>query len=290
MKYYEEKCLYVTNYKGFLSIVELCLMVGISRSGYYKWMKNSHKERKAEKDKTLLNKMLSIYNTHAGTLGNERMKNELEKAGIKVSVKRIARMRRDYHMPLKTSHNWKQKSKPHAIIGNLLNRNFKAKRPGIKLCIDITYLEVERPYRHFLYLCAIKDLCHGEVVAYSISDTMTTSMVLQAVDQLLEKGLMEKNAILHSDQGSQFTSARYLNYLYQNSITPSMSRRGNCWDNACIESFFGKLKVEMPCFIIPKTDEEMIKAVENYISYYNNVRPQLKSKKTPKELLLEMAS
>ena len=106
-------------------------------------------------------------------------------------------------------------------------------------------------------------------------------LVFKTLNIIEEKGLAQPNAILHSDQGIQFTSPRYVNRLKRMNLIQSMSRRGNCWDNACIESFFGKLKTEMPGFVEPETEYEMIQAVTDYISYYNEVRPQRKLSGTP---------
>jgi len=255
----------------------------LSRTHYYKLLEGKKGPTREERDKPLLNKMLSLYINHGGNLGNERFKIELyEKYGDVVNVKKISRMRRMYNLHLKTKRRKPRKAgEVHHIVGNLLNRNFKAKKPGKKLCIDITYLKVIKPRENFLFLCAITDLYNNEIVAYSIGEDMTTGLVFKALDQLKEKGLVKKNTILHSDQGVQFTSPRYVNRLKEMKIIQSMSRRGNCWDNACIESFFGKLKTEMPGFSVPETRKEMIKAVTEYITYYNELRPQLKLKKSP---------
>jgi transposase InsO family protein len=175
---------------------------------------------------------------------------------------------------------FKSQKQLHVIVDNVLNRNFKALKPRIKFSIDITYLEVLKPHKNFLFLCAIKDLYNNEIVAYSIGQNQKLELVYQTLEQLKEKGFV-KGAILHSDQGVQFTNPSYRNRLKEMHLTQSMSRRGNCWDNACIESFFGKLKTEMPGFSIPETEEEMINSVTNYIIYYNQVRPQLKFKMSP---------
>lgn len=263
----------------------------LSRPGYYKKLNKVEGPSQEEKDKPLLNMMLSLYQTHGGNLGNERFKIELyAQYGAVVNEKRIARMRRMYNLPLKTKRRKPKKTGDvHITVGNLLNRNFKAIKPGKKLCIDITYLEVVKPRKNFLFLCAIKDLYNNEIVAYSIGENMTMSLVFATLDKLKEKGF-GKNAILHSDQGVQFTNPRYMNRLKEMGLIQSMSRRGNCWDNACIESFFGKLKTEMPGFSVPETKREMIKSVNDYITYYNEVRPQLKIKKSPVQYRLAMAA
>lgn len=283
---------FIEAYRNRYPVTYLVKFTGLSRSGYYKRKVREGKgETLEERDAPLLNMMLSLYITHGGNLGNLRFKDELfNQYQVIVNVKRIARMRRMYNLPLKTQRRkFKTYNTSHIIVDNLLNRNFKARKPGIKFVIDITYLEVVNPKRHFIYLCAIKDLYNNEIVAYSIGRYQSLSLVFEALDMLKEKGFV-KGAILHSDQGAQFTNPRYVNRLKDYNLTQSMSRRGNCWDNACIESFFGKLKTEMPGFSIPETEEEVIKSVTDYIFYYNQVRPQLKLKMSPQAYRLKTVS
>lgn len=274
---------FVEEHKNRFPITELIgIARNLSRAGYYKRLKKDPAQSQMERDQQLLKQMLSLYVTHGGNLGHERFKLELENTYSQiVSLKRIRRMREMYRMPLKTA---RRKPLPagsgHAEIGNLLNRNFKAKRPGLKFSVDISYLEIKRPFRYFLYLCAILDLYNNEIVAYTIHDTLDVDFVLAAVRQLEAHGF-EKGALIHSDQGIQFTSHSYQGLVKKLEMTQSMSRRGNCWDNAPIESFFGKLKTEMPGFSVPETAAEMRSAVAEYITYYNEKRPQLKLGTSP---------
>lgn len=263
----------------------------VSRAGYYKWKKEKGaRPTQAMKDKALLDKMLELYLEHGGNLGNLRFKIALEQVlSEPVNVKRIDRMRKEYKMPLKSKRRKHQRRlKMHARIANLLNRNFKALRRGLKYSIDISYLEIKKPKKEFIYLCAIKDLYNNEIVAYQISDYMDIELVKSTVELLKGKG-PEKGAIIHSDQGTQFTSPKYAQTLAELNLTQSMSRRGNCWDNACIESFFGKLKTELYGFSEPETKPEMIEAVNKYISYYNEKRPQIKLKMSPIQFRVKVA-
>lgn len=274
---------FVEEHKHRFPITELIgIARNLSRAGYYKRLKRDPVQSQTERDHILLKQMLSLYVTHGGNLGHERFKLELENTYKQiVSLKRIRRMREMYRMPLKTARRKPRSAgSGHADIGNLLNRNFKAGRPGLKFSIDISYLEVKKPFRDFIYLCAILDLYNNELVAYTISDTLDVDFVLAAVRQLEAHGF-EKEALLHSDQGIQFTSHSYQGLLKKMTLTQSMSRRGNCWDNAPIESFFGKLKTEMPGFSVPETEAQMRAAVSSYITYYNKTRPQLKLGTSP---------
>jgi transposase InsO family protein len=287
---YDEDFEFIQAHKEHYPVTQLVNLTSLSRSGFYKKLNKIHQKTQMDLDKPLLNMMLSLYITHGGNLGNIRYKDELfNKYQVVVNVKRIARMRRMYNLPLKTmKRKYKSQNQLHVLVDNLLNRNFNALKPGLKFSIDITYLEVLKPHKNFLFLCAIKDLYNNEIVAYSIGENQKMSLVYEVLKQLKEKGFV-KGAILHSDQGAQFTNPSYRNRLKDMHLTQSMSRRGNCWDNACIESFFGKLKTEMPGFSIPETEEEMIKSVTNYIVYYNEVRPQLKFKVSPVDHRLKSA-
>lgn len=265
-------------------ITFLVKVAGVSRAGYYKWKDRAPVMTRQERDKPLLVMMISLYVTHGGNLGHQRFKDELKtRYDEVVNLKRIKRMRRMYNLPLKTKRRKPRPkgNQPYGNIGNLLNRNFKALKPGIKFCVDITYLEILKPRKDFLFLCSIMDLYNNEIVAYSIGEHQATDLVKEAIEKLAVHGF-EKGAILHSDQGVQFTNFGYQSLLKNMYLTQSMSRRGNCWDNACIESFFGKLKTEMPGFSIPETADEMKEAVTAYITYYNEERPQLKLKSSPK--------
>lgn len=283
---------FILENEGKLPIVHLIKITQrVSRAGFYKWKKEREARLTQEqKDKDVLDAMLELYEEHGGNLGNKRFKLLLDQGlSDPINIKRIARMRKQYHMPLKTKRRVPQMGwKSHQVIGNLLNRRFKALRPGLKYCIDISYLEVKKPKKTFLFLCAIVDLFNNEIVAYEIGEHMEYELVKATLKKLKEKG-PEKGAIVHSDQGTQFTSPKYVQLLKSYKLTQSMSRRGNCWDNACIESFFGKLKTEIHGFTTPETKSEVIEAVSNYILYYNEKRPQLKLKMSPIAYRLQAA-
>lgn len=266
----------------------LIKITGVSRAGYYKWLKRGGASVQDYKDEQLLPFISHIFNEHAGTYGRRRIKIELKKEyNLVISEKRISRIMEKYGLYCKIRRK-RYKNYPvlHKKIPNILNRNFKANKPGIKFAIDITYIEVDKDEKKWAYLCAIKDLFNGEIVCYSIGKNQGLQFVLNTVKKLNKKGFM-KGAILHSDQGAQFTNPAYITLLEDMNITQSMSRRANCWDNACIENFFGHLKCEMYHFAQPKTFIEVDEAVEHYIHYYNNKRVQIKLKKSPVEYRLE---
>lgn len=282
--------MFIEENKERFSVTELVKLTGVSRSGYYYWLKTkTTRPSREELDRPLLEKMQILHRMNGGNIGRRRYKIDLLlHFGLTVNLKRIDRICRTYDLPLKTAKRaYRMATHEHHTVGNLMNRNFSALKPGLKFCMDITYIRAPKQTK-FMYLCAIMDLYNGEIVASRVADHQRVELVLETLDELKEKDYI-KGALIHTDQGTQFTSGVYMNRLKEMNLTPSMSRRGNCWDNACIESFFGKLKTEMYGFSTPHTKEQLIEAVHNYIYYYNHIRTQLKLKMSPVSYRLKKA-
>ena len=286
----KEQYAFIHAYSKEYSITQLVSITEVSRSGYYKWLKRAGSNDQDRKDEDLLPYIRKIFKEHSGTFGRIRIKDELrDEYGLIVNEKRVARIMKKYGLHCKIRRKrFKQRPQPHGRIPNILNRNFQASRPGIKLAIDITYLDVEQGNQRWVYFCAIKDLYNGEIVASSRGTSQGMKLVYKALDNLKKNGFVQ-GAILHSDQGTQFTNPGYIKRLENMGITQSMSRRGNCWDNACIENFFSHLKSEMYCFSQPETVIEVQEAVDSYITYYNNKRIQTKLKTSPVKYRLKAA-
>ncbi|TCP16201.1 transposase InsO family protein [Scopulibacillus darangshiensis] len=267
---------------GRVPVTKLIKMTSVSRSGYYKWVANKGGNVQDLKDEELLQYIIKIFDEHKGTYGRKRIKMALwDDFRMTVNEKRISRIMRKYGLQCKIRRKrFKNRPQPHGDIPNILNRNFKALKPGIKFAIDITYIAVKKGSHRWVYVCAIKDLFNQEIVGYSLGTSQGMGLVYRALGELKKCGFA-KGAILHSDQGFQFTNPRYKKRLIDMGLTQSMSRRGNCWDNACIENFFGHLKCEMPHFDQPKTVHDIQNAVESFIYYYNYKRIQTKLKMSP---------
>lgn len=282
--------LFIRKHAEKYPITRLVQITGVSRSGYYKWVKRNGENRQDIEDEKLRPILTKIFEEEHGLIGRKRMKLALfEQHNLVMNEKRVRRLMLKYGLYCKIRRKrFKHQPDPHAIIPNILNRNFKAVRPGIKFSIDITYIPVSRGNQKWVYLCAIKDLFNGEIVAYSMDTSQKTKLVYQTLEKLKEKGF-EKGAILHSDQGTQFTNPGYQMRVKKMDLTQSMSRRGNCWDNACIENFFSHLKVEMPFISQPETVDEVYLAVADYINYYNHKRIQVKLKTSPVNYRLKIA-
>ncbi|MHA6253081.1 IS3 family transposase [Oceanobacillus sp. CAU 1775] len=266
-------------------IKTLCSLFRVSRSGYYAWKKRDGVYQKDVKDEKLFEIINKHFEKHYKMVGAERLSIILEnEENIKVGKKQVARVMRKYGLYCVIRRKYRNYNNPAIVAPNLLEQNFTATKPRIKLAIDITYIGITQPYRKWAYLCAVKDLYNGEVLASTFGNKQNTQLVLNTVKKLKEKGL-GKGAILHSDQGAQFTNRDYFQLLGQSNITPSMSRRGNCWDNAPIESFFSIIKEEMPIMFSYKTFEETSQAIEEYITYYNKERVVTKLRMSPQQYL-----
>ena len=273
---------FIHAYADDYPVTTLVELTSVSRSGYYKWVKRKAETNQDKKDEELLPYILKIFKDHRGTYGRKRIKLALEETyEMKVNEKRISRIMRKYGLQCKIRRKrYKHRPQPHGDVPNILKRNFKAIRPGVKLAVDITYVPIKKGSQKWVYVCAIEDLYNREVVAYSTGTSQDLELVYRALFELKKRGFA-KSAILHSDQGIQFTNPSYMKRLKDMGITQSMSRRGNCWDNACIENFFGHMKSEMPHFHEPETVLEVQEAVDHFIYYYNHNRAQNKLKMSP---------
>jgi putative transposase len=262
----------------------LIQLTTVSRAGYYKWKKEKGQRIRDFQDQELFSLIHEVFQASRGTYGKKRIKAALlRQHGLIINHKCISRIMRKFGLVCRIRQKrFKRNTQPHGSFRNILNRDFNANKPGVKFCIDITYVKVRIPFVRWAYVCAIKDLFNNEIVAYKVGPHQGLTLVMEAINQLKEKGF-EKGAIIHSDQGFQFTNPTYIKKIESYGLIQSMSRRGNCWDNACIENFFGHLKCEMPCFGSPQTFEEVQNTIADYMFYYNEIRIQNKYGMSPVE-------
>ncbi|WP_183255574.1 IS3 family transposase [Anoxybacteroides tepidamans] len=245
----------------------------VSKSGYYKWRRNqSKKSLRLEKDLLLQEHIVAIHKLHP-YFGYKRMTRALSREGIIVNHKRVRRLMRE--LGIRSVIRKKRPFYGHrgsVVFPNVLNREFYAENPYQKLVTDITYVRVGDT---FAYLSVVLDLYNNEIVAWELSNRNDLPLVINTLNQLNGK-LLDKNALLHSDQGFQYTTKSYENHLKELQIQGSHSRKGNCYDNACIESFFSHLKTEKLYLVRPKTIEQAYQAIQEYIHFYNHSRFQEK--------------
>lgn len=271
----------ITKDSKFNSLVShLCSIAGVSRSGYYRFLNNkSIKIKQANIDLSVRDNILKAFNYKGYKKGSRSIKMLLENEfGITYNRKRIQRIMRKYNIvcPIRKANPYRRMAKAtkeHRVVPNLLNRNFKQEVAGKVLLTDITYL----PYgnNQMAYLSTIKDASTNEILAHNLSNNITLDIAIDTIHKLMNntKFKLHKDAFIHSDQGAHYTSPRFQKLLKSKNLGQSMSRRGNCWDNAPQESFFGHMKDEIN-YRSCTTFEELKGIIDNYINYYNNYRYQ----------------
>jgi len=258
----------------------MCNFFGISRAAYYAWCKRINRPDPDAERKQLV---LEAYIASKKRYGYRRIVLWLrEKRAMTLNHKAVLRLMNSLGI-----HSIARRRKPHLKMSrletyhryeNVLNRDFSATRPNQKWVTDITYIATQQGWA---YLSTIKDLYGGYIVAHLMSLSNSVALVSRTLKLAYEKEKVTDGLILHSDQGQQYTSHAYYALTQQYSMTPSMSRRGNCWDNAPMENFFGHLKEEALRNIPTPTFEEAKQLVDEYIYFFNYERIQLKTKQTP---------
>lgn len=262
-----------------------CDLLDVSRSGYYSYLKaRSSRQAREQRDVEAKEIILKAFERRGYKKGSRSIKMILENDfHLIFSRKKIQRIMKKYGIvcPHRKPNPYKKMAKAtkeHQVVSNQLNREFKQGVPGKVLLTDITYL----PYNGncMAYLSTVKDASTNEILAYHVSDRITLDIATQTIHKLVnnKKVTLHKDAFIHSDQGSHYTSPRYQKLLKQYGLGQSMSRRGNCWDNAPQESFFGHLKDEVD-YQSSKTLQELKTKINHYMVYYNNYRYQWNLKK-----------
>lgn len=251
------------------SVAKLCMLGNVSKSGFYKWKANQERMENARKYDDLLITIREIYDASGGTYGYRRMDKALRNRGIIVNHKRLQRILRENDLQSKLYVVRKNQWTIQSEKKDLLRQNFHADRPNEKWTTDITYFHIlSKPY----YLMCIMDLYDGSIIRHEILPSMKATCAVDCVKAAVLDRHPGEGLILHSDQGSQFRSKTYSAYLEKNGIVQSMSRAGNCFDNARIESFFGHMKAELPLMYPYSTFDEFRDALDRYILFYNKTR------------------
>lgn len=273
-----------------LRLEDLCDVAGVSRSGYYNWLKSKEQRQEREiKDRADFELILKAFKHRGFDKGIRGIHMRLlhETPQVVMNTKKIQRLMRKYGLlcPIRKANPYRRMAKALKTSNyaeNLVKREFTEHGPRKILLTDITYL----PYNGTnAYLSTVIDGFTKQVLSYVISDNLKVDFVLQTIEQLVEKhGIsLTDETIIHSDQGVHYTSYKFIEIVNNSNLRQSMSRRGNCWDNAPQESFFGHMKDEIDiskctCF------EEVKVIIDDWIDYYNNERYQWKlAKLSPNE-------
>ncbi len=272
------KYLVIYRHKEKYSISEMCRYFSVSRSGYYDYVKRMDTPAK---DLLLAEKIRECQDNCGKTYGYRRVHIWLERNGIHHNPKTILRVMQKYNLlSVVRRKKYRNYSTVTHRYSNLLNRDFKADRPNQKWVTDISYIHTKQGV---LYLSVIRDLYDNSIVAYKTGTKQNINLVLSTIRAAKKKEKVTAELQLHSDQGFQYTSNQYYRLTKSYGITPSMSRRGNPYDNAMAENFFSILKTECIYRTKLRTYEEARLLISQYIHFYNNERIQLKTKLTPME-------
>jgi len=260
--------------KDRCSVARMAKELGVSRSGYYAWEKRKP-SRHEQKDMELLFLIMQIFKKHHRRYGSPRVWEELKVLGIRVGRKRVERLMRERKLTARQRRKWiNTTDSRHGLstADNILNREFKASFPGEKWVSDITYLRTDKGW---LYLNAVLDLWDRKVIGWSMSEELTAKQTCLALEMAVMNRPPREGLIFHSDRGIQYCSDEFRSTLKRlcPSARQSMSRKGNCWDNACAESFFKTLKTELDILKKGGRVKEVKTAVFEYIeAYYNRCR------------------
>ena len=255
---------------GTFGVRMLCRVLDVTPSGYYAWLKKPL-SRHASEDARLLGLIRASFIASQGIYGAPRVFLDLREAGETCSKHRVARLMREHQ--LRALHGYRMRrwsvGKPAVLIPNLLKRQFTVTRPNAAWVTDITYI---RTWQGWLYLAVVMDLFSRKIVGWSAGPSIRGELVLDAVLMAVRRR-RPRGTLIHSDQGTQYGSDAWRRFCRSHRLEPSMSRKGNCWDNAVAESFFGSLKKERIKKQIYKTRALALTDVADYIdTFYNRSR------------------
>ena len=257
--------------KAYYPIRLICRCLSVSRSGYYAWRRRPSSAR-VKQDARLKVEIAASHSASRRTYGSPRILRDLREDGHQVSRKRVARLMRELGLEGRRKRRFRattDSKHPFPVAPNVLMRDFDVDAPNTAWATDITYVAT---LEGWLYLAVILDLFSRRVVGYAMSERIDRKLVLEALGNALVQRPGARDLVHHSDRGSQYASHDYRKALDQAGITCSMSRRGDCWDNAVAESFFGTLKTELLYELPLQTRSATRSAVADYIETFYNVR------------------
>lgn len=266
----------ILDLKGNVPVRFACSHFGVSPSSYYAWAKGI-KPARFETKKKICDKIKEIFKTSKDTYGSPRIFEELRDLGMQVSENTVAKYMQELGLDARLKKKFRVQTTDSNHSGPIAPRLFKVEEehalptgPGELLAGDITYLRLGSG---FLYLGVVLDLYNREVVGWSMGRSLETRLVLDSLDMAMKKLGPDAKIIFHSDRGSQYASKAYRNFMNEKNVIPSMSRRGNCYDNAYVESWFSSLKKEWIYRSQYSTESELRALVFEYIeTWYNTKR------------------
>lgn len=250
----------------------MCDVLGVGRTSYYDWL-NSQPSVRALENQEIGEKIKDIFVASRATYGARRLRRSLINMGYNLSRRRVRKLMKQANLYCKTRRKFKMTTDSKhklPVAPNLLQRDFLATAPNQKYVGDITYIWTQEGW---MYLATVIDLFSRKVVGWAMESHMTATLVNDALLMALWKRKPARGLLWHTDRGSQYASGSHRKILADHTITQSMSRKGNCWDNSVAESFFHTLKTELTYHMNFKTREEAKKAIFEYIEvFYNRKR------------------
>jgi transposase InsO family protein len=251
----------------------MCGALGVTAGGYYSWLRRRATHRDLG-GSLLLSQIRRVHNESKQTYGSPRVHDQLRQEGVRCGKKRVERLMRDNGIKAKQRKGYRPATTDSAhdlpVAPNILNRKFDRQRPNEAWVADITYIATDEGW---LYLSTVMDLFSRRIVGWSVGERMTRHLPLRALHMALQRRRPGAGLIHHSDRGSQYASADYRQELQRAGMICSMSRKGNCWDNAPMESWFHTLKVELVRDQRFSTRNKALAAISDYIEvFYNRQR------------------
>ena len=257
--------------KTLYPITMLVKIAEVSRAGFYKWRKSAECQQNKQNKEQIVKSHIHAIHSIRPYYGYPRITDRLREEGLVVNHKKVYRLMKELDIKSVIRKKRKYFGKDASnIYPNLLNRQFRTEIPNVAYGTDITFIKVGNK---FYYLSVIQDLYNNEVVSWKCSSRNDIKLVMETVNDLCKKRNVH-GSILHSDQGFQYTSTKYNQFLEKNNFLGSHSRKGNCLDNACVESFFSHFKCELVYLSNFNSETELIQGIEEYIHFYNNERTQ----------------
>jgi transposase InsO family protein len=252
-------------------VTELCRNLEVSKAGYYAW-RSRRSSKRADEDLVLVQSIGVLHKASRSTYGSRRIHADLRAKGLYVGRKRVARLMQAHALagkkrPVRRIERVSSATYPAAP--NILERKFNAEQPNRMWVADMTYIATKEGW---LYVAIVMDLCGRRVVGWAMASLIDAHLAITALAMALERRGNPTELTVHTDRGSQYASREYRNYLKLRGVTPSMSRKGNCWDNAPMESFFATLKTELDTIVWPSRAEARLAIFDWVETWYNPFR------------------
>lgn len=262
----------IREHAGQFTISLMCKALHVSRAGYYRWRDRPRSEREVNKE-VMKQHVADTWASFKARYGAPRIAEELRALDLPCSVNYVAELLRIQGLKARNGKRFTYGGHPltmNNVSDNLLWRHFGASGPNQKWTTDITYIWVDKKW---VYLATVMDLYSRSIVGWALDSQMTEQLITSALQMAFDRRDIEPGLIIHSDRGVQYRSQKYIDFMRRHGARPSMSRKGNCWDNAPMESFFSRLKVELIYAEQFESTQDVRSAVFEYIEvFYNRLR------------------